>query len=116
MLLSVRELLMRQHTQLGKATPPARQPRRLLGMPGLELDIIFDPDFWDQVELRLDEINVLLFRLQDLAEQVAGDKIAHAFAVDNPLAQDRQRILLEPEIAFENLLHSFADQQLVEIL
>jgi hypothetical protein len=59
---------------------------------------------------------VILFRLEDLTEQVPRYKIAHSFAVRDTLAQDRQRVLLQPKIAFEDFLHALADQASVELL
>jgi hypothetical protein len=55
----------------------------------LVLDIVSDADFGDQTELSLEEIHVILFRLEDLAEQVSRYKIADSFAMRDPLAQDR---------------------------
>ncbi len=62
------------------------------------------------------KVHVVLFGFEDLAEQVAGDEIADGLTMGDPLAQRRQGILLEPQIAFEHLLHAFPDHQFVEIL
>jgi ABC-type dipeptide/oligopeptide/nickel transport system ATPase component len=70
-------------------TLPDRTGSRLFGGTGLELDIAFDADFGDQTELSLGEIHAILFRLEDLTEQVSRYKIADSFAMRDPLAQDR---------------------------
>lgn len=40
----------------------------LLGVSGVKLDKILDADFWDQIELCLNEVHVLLFGLEDFAK------------------------------------------------
>src|SRR5271155_5850053 len=85
-------------------------------MPRLKLNVILDADFGDQVELGFDEINVILFRFQDLAKEVASDEVTHDFTTGDAFAQNGQRVLFELKITFENLLHALAYQQLVEIL
>src|SRR5882724_6937173 len=48
---------------------------------GLQLDVVLNPNLDHQLQLRLDEIDMLLFAHKDLAEQVAGHKVAHPFAI-----------------------------------
>ena len=56
---------------------------------------------------------MLLLAFEDLAEQVAGHKVAHPLAIGDRLAQLGYRRLFEPQITLEDLLHGIADQQLV---
>src|SRR5205823_1890451 len=61
---------------------------------GLHLDVVLNSDLFDQLQLRLEEIDVLLLALEDLAEQVAGHEVAHPFAKGDRLAQLGHRLLL----------------------
>lgn len=76
----------------------------------MELDVILDANLGDQIELRLDEVHMILLSLEDLAEQVTADKITDTFTMGDRLAQHRQRALLELKIAFQDLPNIFADQ------
>jgi hypothetical protein len=60
------------------------------------------PDMTDEDELVLIHLRRNRTDMAFRPEQVASNKIAHSFAVGDPLAQDRHRILLEEKIAFEN--------------
>ena len=97
-------------------TTDLRAKGSLFGVSRLKLNVILDADVGDQAELGLDEVDVILFRLENVAEQVADDEITDSFAMSDPFAQSRQRFLFKPKIALEDLLYALADQQLVEIL
>src|SRR5437868_5733290 len=56
----------------------------------IQQDVALDADLLDQIELAFEEIDMLLFAVQDLQEQVAGNEIAHAFAIGDGFAQIRQ--------------------------
>src|SRR6516162_6614558 len=107
-------LLSSRFPQPPSGSPGAGACRELFfaGGPGLQLDVVFDPDFADQLQLRLDEVDMLLFAHEDLAEQVAGHEVAYPFAVGDRLAQLRDRLLLEPQVALEDLRYCLADEQL----
>src|SRR5882724_10872990 len=66
---------------------------------GLQLDVVFNPNLDHQLQLRLDEIDMLLLAHKDLAEEVAGHEVADPFAIGDRLAQLGYRQLLEPKIA-----------------
>jgi hypothetical protein len=53
----------------------------------LELDIILNADLGDQIELRLDEIHVILLSREDVTEQITADKVADALTMGDRLAQ-----------------------------
>src|SRR5436309_1283430 len=92
-----------------------RRPRRsLLRGLRLQLDVVLNSDLDDQVQLRLDEIDMFLLALEDLAEQVPGHEISHPFAVGDCFAQLGHRQLFELQITLEYLLYGLADQQLVQ--
>src|ERR1051325_10093389 len=63
----------------------------LFGRAGWWLDVVFDADPVDQVELRLDEIDLVLFALEHLAQHIPCHEIAHALAMRDPLAQSGAR-------------------------
>src|SRR6516162_5031391 len=109
-------LLSSRFPQPPSGSPGAGACRELFfaGGPGLQLDVVFDPDFADQLQLRLDEVDMLLFAHENLAEQVAGHKVAYPFAVRDRLAQLRDRLLLEPQVALEDLRYCLADEQLFQ--
>src|ERR1700756_433617 len=86
----------------------------LAGGLGLHLDVVFEANLADQLQLRLEEIDMLLLALEDLAEEVAGHEVAHPLAVGDRLAQLGHRQLLEPHVALEDLRNGLADQQLVQ--
>ena len=59
---------------------------------------------------------MLLLGQQDIAQQVAADEIAVAFAAGNPVTQHRHGGVLELQIALQDLLYVLADHQLAELL
>src|SRR6516164_4448889 len=78
--------------------PSVRARLQLFGRLGLHLDVVFAPDLANQLQLRLEEIDVLFLALQDFAEQVAGDEVANTLAIGDRLPQLRHRQLFEPKI------------------
>src|SRR5215831_17672013 len=63
----------------------ARRPLRL----DLRLLVIREPDLVDQVELRLEPVDVILFGGKDRAEELPAHIIAGRLAIDDRCAQRR---------------------------
>jgi len=82
----------------------------------LELDVAFEADAVDQLELRLDEIDLVFLAFEDVAKEVARHEIADPLATGDRFAQSRDASLFEAQITFEDFAHVLADQQFVEIL
>src|SRR5664279_2627008 len=82
----------------------------------LRLLIICDADFANQFELRFQPVDVLLLRREDGAEKVAADVVAQCFAFSNRGLEGGVGDELELEVALQNFLDGFADQQLVQVL
>jgi hypothetical protein len=66
--------------------------------------------------LRLEEVDVLLLRFEDVLEQLAAHVIADLLAVDDRRLEVRVGDHLELEVAIEDFAHVFADHQLAEVL
>src|SRR5579859_125611 len=81
-----------------------------------ELDVVLDTHQPDHIELLLDEIDVLLLVLQDVREELPADVVPHGFGMGDAVPQIPYRLLLELQVAVQDLIDGFADQQLVEIL
>src|SRR5438874_2114497 len=90
--------------------------RRLLCRSGLQQDVTFEADPVDQLELGFEEIDLILLAFENIAEEIARDEISDPLAMRDRLAQSRKAGLFEAQIAFEDLAHILADQELVEIL
>src|SRR5690554_6666608 len=82
----------------------------------LLLQVVLDPHALDQVKLGLDPVHVLFFVLEDVDEQLAADEILHLLAVRDRLAQQRDALHLQRQVALEDLARAFADLQLAERL
>src|SRR5439155_24292736 len=63
----------------------------LIGGAGLQLDVIFEADPLDQPELGFDEIHLVLFAVEHVAQQIAGGEIARALAIGDRRAQGGDR-------------------------
>ncbi len=74
------------------------------------------PDFCDEFQLGLEEIDVLFLGLEDVLEQFARDVVTDRFTVGDGGLQVRVCLHLELEIALEAFLEMFADQELAEFL
>jgi len=70
---------------------------KLLGRAGLQLDIVFETDAIDQLELRLEEIDLIFFAFEHLDEHIARDKVAYALAVRDFVTRDLFSEILEAE-------------------
>src|SRR5690348_16190243 len=90
--------------------------RRLLRRTGLQQDVAFEADAVDQLELGFEEIDLLLFTFENIAEELVRDEISDSLTMRDRFAQSREPSLFEPQIAFEDLAHILADQELVEVL
>src|ERR1700746_1209857 len=77
--------------RIAAASPSREAELSSAGMLGLQLDVVFAPDLADQLQLRLEEVDVFLLALEDRAKQIAGDEVAHALAIGNCLPQLRHR-------------------------
>ena len=64
----------------------------------LELTIIVQTHPLDLLELGLEEVDMLLLVLQNMGKQVARHVVAHAFAIFDGIAQQRDRLVLEREV------------------
>ncbi|KPH86624.1 hypothetical protein GLUCOINTEAF2_0202579 [Komagataeibacter intermedius AF2] len=53
---------------------------------------------------------------QDLEQKIAGDEVAHAFAVGDAFAQVANGLFLKLQVAFEDFLHVLSHQDLVVAL
>lgn len=83
---------------------------------GIGLDVILDPDALDQAQLGFQIIDVLFLALEDFLEQHARDVIAFGEGMGNRRQQIGARLLLDLQIADDDLAHVLADHQSVEIL
>ena len=77
----------------------------------LQVGVILHPDTLDQVELCLDVVDMFFLIGQDPTEQVAADIIANGFAIRHRITQKRNRISLERQVAFENILDSLTSRE-----
>mgnify|MGYP003295966444 CR=1 FL=1 len=68
----------------------------------------------DLLELGLEEVDVLFLVLQDVGEQIAAHVVAHAFAMLDGVAQQRDGLMLEREVGAQHFLDILADLQLVD--
>ena len=80
------------------------------------LGVEFDAHARDQVELRLQEIDMAFLVLHQGLEQVLGREIADLAAVFRRFLIERASLDLGLEIAFDHFLDGLADAQLVERL
>ena len=100
-----------RHLVLVTATPHSGNEEAFRSLLSL-----LDPEFADQVQLRLQPVDVLLFGLQDRIEQVPADVVLVCLAVGDGRFEVRHRVHLEVEIAFQHLGDVFTDAQLAEVL
>src|SRR3954447_10648305 len=94
-----------------------RKPRSARVVPSgrrlhLRLAVVLDTDAHDQVELRLEEIDVFFFGLEDVLENFAAHVVADALAVRDGGLQVRMPEVFELEVALEHFLHVLADHEL----
>src|SRR5262245_36239799 len=96
-----------------RAAGSAGLRRALTAEPGsdLRLQVILQADPVDQLELRLEPVDVILLGVEDALEQVAAHVVLHGLAMRNGLAQRRHRLLLELEVALEHFLDVLADHE-----
>ena len=83
---------------------------------GGALHVVREPHLLDQAELFLDEVDVLLFALLNLDEELARDEILDRFAVCDCRLVHRVGGHLALQIAFEDLPHILADEELSQVL
>src|SRR3546814_17499024 len=76
------------------------------------LNEVLQPHLLEQFQIGLQPVDVLLLGLQDVREEFARYVVADRLAVSDRLAQQWGRFHLELEVAFHDLLHVFADQQI----
>ena len=67
----------------------------------LRLAVVLQPDAPDELDLRLEEVDVLFLGLEDVLEQLAADVVADLLAVSDRGLEVRVRELLELEVALE---------------
>src|SRR5689334_7392134 len=96
--------------------PRSRRGAPLFGRLRLELDVVLEAELLNEAELRLDEVDRLLLALEDVGEEIARRVVANAFGMRDRRAQVAQSLLLELQVAFEDLRHLLADEELVEVL
>src|SRR4051812_23848753 len=75
-----------------------------LEAPDMFLRIQFEPDPPDQIQLRLEEVDMMLLVLHQALEQVAGNVILDAVTVGRGLRIQRARSYLGGKIAFDDFL------------
>jgi hypothetical protein len=68
----------------------------------LQQDVAFEADAVDQLELGFEEIDLLLFAFENIAEEIARDEISDSLAMRDRLAQPREAGLFEAQITFED--------------
>ena len=76
----------------------------------------FRTDLLYQVMLTLDEINMLLFILQDVQQQIPRYEVANALAVSDGLTQIVEGSLLQTQIGTQDFFHGLANGYLVQPL
>src|SRR5262245_55944810 len=97
------------HDEMVKALRGRLQPRKRPSVPGLEmahvlLAVELEPDAIDEVQLRLEKVDVALLVLHQALEQVARDVVLDAMAVGRRFLVERTRRVLRGEVALEDLL------------
>src|SRR5581483_7779634 len=72
------------------------------------LQPVLQAELSDEVELRLEPVDVLLLRLEDVLEQLAGDVVLDRLAMRDRLLQHRAGDALLLQVALERLLRVLA--------
>src|SRR5690606_10336978 len=85
-----------------------------LGRFALQLDVVLQAHAGNHLELRLEEVDMLLLALENSFEDLAADEIAHALAMLDRVLEQRDRFHLQREIGLEDLLDRLADLELVD--
>src|SRR5690348_15495007 len=102
----------RRRTGLPTAVPVPREvlatagrsaAPRSFGAVRLKLDVVLQAGLLNQHELRLDEIDAALLALQNLRQQLAGRVVPHCFAGRDGLAEIGSPLVLQLQIAFQDL-------------
>ena len=62
------------------------------------------------------DLIVLFLGLEDVLEQIAAHIVGHRLAIRDAVAQFRQRLVLQRQVALQHFLGVFADQQLAQVL
>src|SRR5262249_24872764 len=86
------------------------------GAVRLKLEGVLQAGLLDQHELRLEEVHAALLALQNLRQELTGGVVADRFAGGDGRAEIGDPLVLELQVAVENLLDVLADQQLVQVL
>ena len=81
----------------------------LFDLAHLRLQIILQPDLADQVDLRLQEVDVLFGVVENLLEQIARHIVSNCFAMRHAGLDRRLSAVFQAEIARQDLRNVFTE-------
>jgi hypothetical protein len=82
----------------------------------VQQDISLHAASFDQVKLTIKKINMLLFVLQNVQQQIPGHEVTLAFTVGDPLAEIAESLLFKAQVSLQNFFNSFANGDLIQPL
>lgn len=82
----------------------------------MRLQVILQPNLVDQAAIRLQPINMLFLGFEYVFKQFTRHIVADCFALSDGFLEQRQRLVLQFQVALESLGNIFTDVQFSQVL